>query len=109
LLFATYHQGKKSGISSTTARYEKAEKAAKEVAEAVQTRRNVDAIKSEGVDAKATAKTEIRFVPIEKKVIVYVQTPAASTPCLDDAGVLLVQESIDAANASLAAAARKSR
>lgn len=108
LLAATFHQGKVRGIEETTATYEKAEAEAKDKAEKLKLQRDTDAAQAVKKDVVDTTKTLIRYIPVEKKVTVYVKTPAAAAPCFDDAGFVLAQESVDTANASLAAAARKS-
>lgn len=108
LLAATYYQGKAKGVKETTITYERAEAEAKEKAEKLKAQRETDAVNAVKKDVVATTKTIIRYIPIEKKVTVYVKTPAAAAPCFDDAGFVLAQESVDTANASLAAAARKS-
>ena len=55
--------------------------------------------------AQRDAERERVFVPIEREVIRYVQTPAAATECIDDAGRDLMRRAIEAANSSIAAGA----
>lgn len=59
--------------------------------------------KAEDAAAQRDAERVRVFVPIEKEVIRYVQTPAAAGECIDDAGRDIMQRAIEAANASLAA------
>lgn len=53
--------------------------------------------------AQRDAERERVFIPIEKEVIRYVQTPAAAAQCIDDAGRDIMQRAIEAANSSIAA------
>ncbi|MGK2285649.1 hypothetical protein [Pedomonas sp. V897] len=55
--------------------------------------------------AQRDIERERVFVPIEREVIRYVQTPAAATECIDDAGRDLMRRAIEAANSSIAAGA----
>jgi len=59
--------------------------------------------------AARDAERERVFIPIEKEVIRYVQTPAAAVQCLDDAGRDIMQRAIEAANSSTAAGASQGR
>lgn len=62
--------------------------------------------KHDNAIAKAAQREAERvrvFVPIQKEVTRYVQTPAAAAECIDDAGRDIMQRAIEAANASLAA------
>jgi len=106
VLISAYNIGHRRGVDATTIAYEKKEAAAKDLALKVQAGRQdtVNKASAEGADRKETIRTV--YVPIEKKVIQYVQTPAASTPCLDDAGGMLANEAIDAANNAIAAASK---
>lgn len=53
--------------------------------------------------AERDAERERVFIPIEREVIRYVQTPAAAAECIDDAGRNIMQRAIEAANSSTAA------
>lgn len=55
-----------------------------------------------GKAAERQAARERVFVPIEREVIRYVQTPAAAVRCFDDAGRDIMRRSIEAANADIA-------
>lgn len=61
--------------------------------------------KAEDAAAQRDAERERVFVPIEKEVIRYVQTPAAAAECIDNVGHDLMQRAIEAANSSIAAPA----
>lgn len=90
--------------STAYKRGEKAERAKwqeKQAEASTQARQQRD--KAEDAAAQREAERVRVFVPIEKEVIRYVQTPAAAAECIDDAGRDLMQRAIEAANASLAA------
>lgn len=55
--------------------------------------------------AERDAERERVFIPIEREVIRYVQTPAAAAQCIDDAGRNIMQRAIEGANSSIAAGA----
>lgn len=90
-----------------TAAYKRGEKAErakwqeKQAEASAQARQQRD--KAEDAAAQREAERVRVFVPIEKEVIRYVQTPAAAAERIDDAGRDLMQRAIEAANASLAA------
>lgn len=106
VLISAYNIGHRRGVSTTTIAYEKKE--AEALAAALKIKDDRQKTKEEADTKGADRKEAIRtvYVPIEKKVIQYVQTPAASTPCLDDTGGLLANEAIDAANNAIAAASK---
>lgn len=53
--------------------------------------------------AERDAERERVFIPIEREVIRYVQTPAAAAQCIDDAGRDIMQLAIEGANFGIAA------
>lgn len=84
------------GVSDERARWE-AEQAKRQLA----FRDKADTASAKA--AERQAQREKVFVPIEKEVIRYVQTPAAAVRCIDDVGVDLMQSAITAANTDIAA------
>lgn len=106
VLISAYNIGHSRGVSTTTIAYEKKE--AEALAAALKIKDDRQKTKEEadtkGADRKETIRTV--YVPIEKKVIKYVQTPAASAPCLDPVGSVLSNEAIDAANLAIANASK---
>lgn len=55
--------------------------------------------------AERDAERERVFIPIEREVIRYVQTPAAAAQCIDDVGRNIMQLAIEGANSSIATGA----
>lgn len=91
-------------------RGEKAERAEWQRAEQdrqLQFRERADAASEKA--AERDAQRERVFIPIEKEVIRYVQTPAAAVVCIDDAGRDIMRRAIEAANAEIAAPAGEGR
>ena len=83
------------GVSDERAKWEKAEKKRQ-----LQFRDRADTASAKA--AERDAQRERVFVPIEKEVIRYVQTPAAAVRCFDDAGRDIMRRAIEAANSSIA-------
>ena len=106
VLIKTYHIGLDNGDQRTTEKFEAREARAKELALKVQAARqdNKDVAEVKGAARKESIRTV--YVPVEKKVIEYVKTPAASVVCLDPSGGMLTNEAIDAANNAIANASR---
>ena len=106
VLISVYRVGLNNGDERTTKRFEKREAAARDVALKVQAARqdNKDVAEVKGAARKETIRTV--YVPLEKKVIEYVKTPAAAVVCLDPSGGMLTNEAIDAANLAIANASR---
>lgn len=105
-LTSAFNLGHRRGVDTTTIAYEKKEADAKELALKIKDDRQKtkEEADTKGADRKETIRTV--YVPIEKKVIKYVQTPAASAPCLDPVGSVLSNEAIDAANLAIANASK---
>ena len=106
VLISVYRVGLNNGDERTTKRFEKREAAARDVALKVQAARqdNKDVAEVKGATRKETIRTV--YVPVEKKVIEYVKTPAAAVVCLDPSGGMLTNEAIDTANNAIANASR---
>ena len=106
VLISVYRVGLNNGDQRTTEKFEAREARAKELALKVQAARqdNKDVAEVKGAARKETIRTV--YVPVEKKVIEYVKTPAAAVVCLDPSGGMLTNEAIDTANSSIANASR---
>ena len=106
VLISVYRVGLNNGDERTTKRFERREAAARDVALKVQAARqdNKDVAEVRGATRKESIRTV--YVPVEKKVIEYVKTPAASVVCLDPSGGMLTDEAIDTANNAIANASR---
>lgn len=93
--------------SLTDAAYERGELAERRKWEAAEAKRQLAfRERADTASAKAAERDAERkraFVPIEREVIRYVQTPTAAVVCIDDAGRRLMQSAIKAANADIAA------
>lgn len=106
VLISVYRVGLNNGDQRTTEKFEAREARAKELALKVQAARqdNKDVAEGKGAARKESIRTV--YVPVEKKVIEYVKTPAAAVVCLDPSGGMLTNEAIDAANNAIANASR---
>lgn len=106
VLISVYRVGLSNGDERTTAKFEAREARAKELALKVQAARqdNKDVAEVKGATRKKSIRTV--YVPVERKVIEYVKTPAAAVVCLDPSGGMLTNEAIDTANLAIANASR---
>lgn len=115
-LFALWrwHDGKvdaafKAGVTTERTAWEKEAARLRAIAASEAQERAAAVLRADTAEAARRAALARKMAPIIEKVTVYEKSDAGRAVCLDDAGRLLAQEAVAAANADIAAAASKRR